>query len=158
MIKEDFKITNYLLASKQKRVLNFIIDVLIKLVIVRLAISFLNTSQIANKIHSFDLIERYLFWSIISFVYYGMTEAFLARSPAKYFTKTIVVMEDGSKPTFSTTLARTVLRILPFEPLSFLRGSKMGLHDKNSGTFVVMKSKFEKQLKEHLELISLEKA
>ena len=158
MIKEDFKITNYLLASKQKRVLNFIVDGLIKLVIVRLAISFLNSSQIANEIHSFDLIERYLFWSVISFVYYGMTEAFLARSPAKYFTKTIVVMEDGSKPTFSTILARTVLRILPFEPLSFLRGRKMGLHDKNSGTFVVMKSKFEKQLKEHLELISLDKA
>lgn len=158
MIKEDFKITNYLLASKQKRVLNFIIDGLIKLVIVRLVISFLHNTQIANEIYSFDLIERYLFWSVISFVYYGMTETFLARSPAKYFTKTIVVMEDGSKPTFSTILARTVLRILPFEPLSFLRGRKMGLHDKNSGTFVVMKSKFEKQLKEHLELISLEKA
>lgn len=158
MIKEDFKITNYLLASKQKRVLNFIIDGVIKLIIVRLALFFFNTSQIAEEIYSFDLIERYLFWSAISFVYYGMTEVFLARSPAKYFTKTIVVMEDGSKPTLLTILTRTVLRILPFEPLSFLRGRAMGLHDKNSGTFVVMKSKFEKQLKEHLELISLEKA
>lgn len=158
MIKEDFKITNYLLASKQKRALNFIIDGIIKLVIVRLALSFLQTTQIAKEIYSFDLIERYLFWSVISFVYYGMTEAFLARSPAKYFTKTIVVMEDGSKPTLLTILARTVLRILPFEPLSFLRGRTMGLHDQNSGTFVVMKSKFEKQLNEHLELISLEKA
>lgn len=158
MIKEDFKITNYLLASKQKRALNFIIDGIIKLVIVRLVLSFLQTTQIAQEIYSFDLIERYLFWSVISFVYYGMTEAFLARSPAKYFTKTIVVMEDGSKPTLLTVLTRTVLRILPFEPLSFLRGRTMGLHDQNSGTFVVMKSKFEKQLNEHLELISLEKA
>jgi hypothetical protein len=55
-------------------------------------------------------------------------------------------------------LARTLLRILPFEPLSFLRGRALGLHDKNSGTFVVVKSKFEEQIHENLELISLEKS
>jgi len=63
--------------------------------------------------------ERNLFRSVISFVYYGMTETFLSQSPAKYFTKTIVVMNDGSKPTVLTILARTLLRILPFESFSF---------------------------------------
>ncbi|MEO8240348.1 MAG: RDD family protein [Flavobacterium sp.] len=157
MKKEDFKIEKYLLASKQKRVLNFIIDSVIMIIIVRLAITFLNISAISNRINSLDKVERYLFWSVISFVYYGITEAFLSRSPAKYFTKTIVVMEDGSKPTITTILARTILRISPFEPLSFLRGRAFGLHDENSGTFVVIKSKLENQMKEHLELISLEK-
>ena len=157
MKKEDFKISNYLLASKQKRVLNFIIDSVIMLIIVRSAITVLNISEVSNRIGSLDRIERYLFWSVISFVYYVMTEAFLSRSPAKYFTKTIVVMGDGSKPAILTILARNILRILPLEPLSFLRGRTLGLHDENSGTFVVIKSKFEEQMKEHLELISLEK-
>jgi len=158
MKNEGFEISNYLLASKQKRFLNFIIDGVIKLIIVRLAINFLNISEISKGIDSLDMIERYLFWSVISFVYYGMTETFLSRSPAKYFTKTIVVMEDGSKPTIITILTRTLLRILPFESLSFLRGRALGLHDKNSKTLVVVKSKLEEQIKEHLELISLEKS
>lgn len=158
MPKEDFIISNYLLASKQKRFLNFIIDAVIMIIIVRSTISILSLSEIANKINSLDRIERYLFWSAISFVYYGMTEIFLSRSPAKYFTKTIVVMSDGSKPTIMAILTRTTLRILPLEPFSFLRGRTLGLHDENSGTFVVMKSKLEKEMKEHLELISLEKS
>nr|WP_294925212.1 RDD family protein [uncultured Flavobacterium sp.] len=158
MKNEGFEISNYLLASKQKRFLNFIIDAVIKLIFVRLAINFLNISEVSKRIDSFDMIERYLFWSVISFVYYGMTETFLSRSTAKYFTKTIVVMEDGSKPTVMTILTRTLLRILPFEPLSFLRGRTLGLHDENSRTFVVVKSKLDEQIKEHLELVSLEKS
>ena len=158
MKNEGFEISNYLLASKQKRCLNFVIDGIIKLIIVRLAINFLNISEISKEIDSLDMIERYLFWSVISFLYYGMSETFLSRSPAKYFTNTIVVMEDGSKPNVTVILARTLLRILPFEPLSFLRGRALGLHDKNSKTFVVVKSKLEEQIKEHLELVSLEKS
>lgn len=154
---KQFKIANYILTSKQKRVLNWIIDILIMKFIVVIVLFFLNSYTIANRIYSFDMIERYLFWSIIIFVYYSTTEFFLSRSLAKYFTKTIVVMEDGSKPDISTILVRTLVRIFPFEPLSFLRGRALGLHDEKSRTFVVMKSKFEQQMKEHLELESLEK-
>ena len=158
MQKEEFRIKKFLLASKQKRVLNWIIDSLIKLIILRLVVSSLDSSAISNSINSLDMIERYLFWSAISFVYYGITEVFLSRSPAKFLTKTIVVMEDGSKPSVITILTRTILRIFPFEALTFLRGRTLGLHDENSKTFVVIKYKFEEQIKEHLELLSLEKA
>jgi len=154
---EEFKIANYLLASKQKRVLNWIIDIIIMRFIVYLLLTLVDSSPISNKINSFNLIERYLFWSFIIFIYYGVTEIFLSRSLAKYFTKTIVVMEDGSKPDVMTILIRTLVRIFPFEPLSFLRGRDFGLHDKYSKTFVVMKSKLQKQMKEYLELESLEK-
>ena len=158
MVKEDFKIANYLLASKQKRVLNYIIDRAIMIVIVRLVINLINLSEVSERVASFDLIDYYLFWGVIKFGYFGITEVFFSRSPAKFFTKTIVVMEDGSKPTFRAILARTISRILPFEPLSFLRGRALGLHDENSRTFVVVKSKLERGVKEHLELISLEKS
>ncbi|OXB18447.1 RDD family protein [Flavobacterium reichenbachii] len=158
MKKEDFEIANYLLASKLKRFLNFIIDAIIIMIIVRVVIQFLNILEISNTINSFDRIERYLFWSGVSFVYYGITESFFSRSPAKYLTKTIVVMADGSKPTLMVILVRTIFRILPLEPLSFLRGRALGLHDENSRTFVVIKSKFEMQMKEHFELLSLDKS
>ena len=158
MQKEEFRIKKFLLASKQKRVLNWIIDSLIKLIILRLVVSSLDSSAISIRINSLDMIERYLFWSAISFVYYGITEVFLSRSPAKFLTKTIVVMEDGSKPGAITILTRTILRIFPFEPLTFLRGRTLGLHDENSKTFVVIKSKLDQQMNEYLELVSLEKS
>ncbi len=157
MQKEEFKIANYLLASKQTRALNWIIDSVIKLIVFRLVLTSLNSAVISHRIDSLDRSERYLFWCIISFIYYGVTEVFLSRSPAKYLTKTIVVMEDGSKPTIMAILTRTLVRILPFEPLSFLRGRALGLHDENSKTFVVIKSKFDQQMKEHQELVSFEK-
>jgi uncharacterized RDD family membrane protein YckC len=157
MTNEDFKISNYLLASKRKRFLNFIIDGIIKLIIVKLTITFLQNSNLSNKINSFDMIEKYLFWSFVSLVYYGVTEILLHRSPAKYLTRTTVVMKNGLKPPIVDILARTILRIIPFEPLSFLRGRELGMHDKNSNTFVVVKSKLEERKKEYLELKSLEK-
>lgn len=155
---EEFKIQKYLLASKQKRFLNWIIDTVIMQIIVRLTLSFVNSSVILDKLASLDLIQRYLFWSFIAFIYYGITEVFLSRSLAKYFTKTIVVMEDGSKPSSIAILARTALRIFPLEPLTFLRGRTLGLHDEYSKTFVVIKSKLEQQMNEHLALVSLEKS
>ena len=158
MQKEEFRIKKFLLASKQKRAFNWIIDTIIKLIIVRVSLTFLNSTAISNSINSLDMIERYLFWSAISFVYYGITEVFLSRSPAKFLTKTIVVMEDGSKPSAITILTRTILRIFPFEALTFLRGRTLGLHDENSKTFVVIKSKLDQQMNEYLELVSLEKS
>ena len=155
---EEFKVQNYLLASKQKRFLNWIIDTVIMQIIVRLTVSFINSSVILDKLASLDLIQRYLFWSIIAFIYYGISEVFLSRSPAKYFTKTIVVMEDGSKSSSIAILARTALWIFPLEPLTFLRGRTLGLHDEYSKTFVVIKSKLEQQMNEYLALVSLEKS
>jgi uncharacterized RDD family membrane protein YckC len=88
------------------------------------------------------------FWSIISFFYYGITEMLLSRSLAKYFTKTIVVMQDGTRPKPMIIMARTALRLIPLEGLSFLQGRELGLHDKNSNTFVVKKDKLEESLKD----------
>ncbi|GGE98804.1 hypothetical protein GCM10011518_05250 [Flavobacterium limi] len=45
-----FKIPNYLLASKPKRFLNFIIDGVLKLIIARLTIKFLNISEIQKEL------------------------------------------------------------------------------------------------------------
>lgn len=99
-----------------------------------------------NQVNSFDKMETYLFWSITSFFYYTITEAFLSRSLAKYFTKTIVVLKDGLKPKPIDILDRSALRQIPFEYFTFFQGRKPGWCDEYSNTFVVKKYKLEQTL------------
>lgn len=148
-----YTIPHYILASKNIRLLNFVIDIFfinILSVIVYLLASFVkfnaNFPQFSDRIDTLDQYEQIIYRTIICFSYYGFTEYFLSRTLAKYFTKTIVVLEDGSKPNFIAILARTTLRIMPFECLTFLRGREPGFHDEYSKTFVVRKGKFEQSL------------
>ncbi len=105
-----------------------------------------NYLYFSDWIDTFDNIESLVFKSIIWFFYYGITEYFLSRTFAKYFTKTIVVLKDGSKPKLYTILTRTVIRIVPFEYYTFLRGREPGWHDEYSGTFVVKENKLKESL------------
>jgi uncharacterized RDD family membrane protein YckC len=59
-------------------------------------------------------------WALI---YYVAQEALWSRTLGKLITGTKVVNEDGSKLTFGRALGRTLCRLIPFEPLSFLGGS-----------------------------------
>lgn len=68
--------------------------------------------------------------------YYLLFEGVWQKTPAKWITKTKVVMNDGSKPDFLHILGRTLTRYIPFEPLSFLAGP-VGWHDSLSKTLVV---------------------
>jgi uncharacterized RDD family membrane protein YckC len=77
------------------------------------------------------------------FLYYSILEILFARTLSKYFTKTIVVMIDGSKPKPIDVLGRSLLRVIPFEYFTFLKGRKAGWHDDYSKTFVVIKDKLE---------------
>lgn len=145
-----YTIPHYILASKTTRLLHFIID-LFFINIMFEAVYFLSSfvsynakyPQFSYWIDSLDQYEKIIYRTIICFFYYGLSECFLSRTLAKYFTKTIVVLEDGSKPDFNAILARTALRIMPFECLTFLRGREPGFHDEYSKTFVVKKDKLE---------------
>ncbi|WP_269227132.1 RDD family protein [Flavobacterium eburneipallidum] len=150
MKKKDI-IPNYILASKNTRFLNFIIDlffIYILSLMVYFLLSFVKFDNVypyfSDWIDTFNHSENFIFHSIIWFFYYGLTEFFLSRTVAKYFTKTIVVLKDGSKPKLKNILARTVLRIVPYEHFTFLGGRRLGLHDESSETFVVKKEKLEK--------------
>ena len=155
---DSYKIPKYSLASKQVRFLNFILDLfflyLFSSIVYAVAglVEFQGDFEYySDWIDSFDMSQRFLFRMILWFFYYGLTEQFLNRSLAKFFTKTIVVLEDGSKPRFIDILARTTTRLFPLEPLTFLKGRELGLHDDYSKTFVVRKAKLEKSKKEFFE-------
>ena len=154
MKEESFQIPNYILATKNQRLLHFIIDLTIIHLLSFVILYFFgfikynaNYPNLSDWIATFDNVENFLYKSIIWFFYYGLCETWLSRTFAKYVTNTIVVLKDGSKPKVMTILGRTLLRLVPFEALTFLRGRKSGLHDSHSHTFVVKVNQLQTALK-----------
>ena len=68
--------------------------------------------------------------------YYLFMESVFGRTFGKLITGTKVIDLEGKRPSFLTLLGRSVARIVPFEPFSFL-GSERGWHDRWSDTRVV---------------------
>jgi len=62
-------------------------------------------------------------------LYYIIFEAALSQTPGKMITRTKVVTLDGAKPSFANIVGRTLCRLIPFEPLSFLGSNGTGWHD-----------------------------
>ncbi|TRX25387.1 RDD family protein [Flavobacterium franklandianum] len=157
-METKFTIPNYILAPKTTRALNFAIDIVFMNIInsilyfIAAFIAFDAYSSLLDWLNSFDKAQNFLFWTILMFLYYATFEIVFARTISKYFTKTIVVRIDGSKPKPIDILGRTLVRIIPFEYFTFFRGRKLGWHDELSKTFVVVKSKLENSKKEFLEL------
>jgi uncharacterized RDD family membrane protein YckC len=154
MENKKFTITDDLLASKGERFLNFIIDLLIIYVIAVCIVATINiigdvtdSYGVSNWVKSLSLIENLFFGLIILFFYYAFTEMYFSRTFAKYFTKTIVVRVDGSKPNTKNFMIRTVSRLNPIDPFSFLGKTERGLHDTLSATYVVKKHDFVAKMK-----------
>ena len=149
MENKEFTITDDLLASKGERFLNYIIDLLVLYVIVLcigqtiFIIADITMSYgLADWVESMNSFEQSVFAILIVFFYYGLTEMYFSRSIAKYFTKTMVVRKDGSRPNSKTIIMRTLCRLIPFEPFSFSGNTSRGWHDMFSDTYVVKKHEF----------------
>ncbi|MEO9591512.1 RDD family protein [Rhodopirellula bahusiensis] len=70
--------------------------------------------------------------------YYVFMEAIFGATLAKFITKTRVVSVDGDKAGFGKILGRSLARMIPFDPLSYLFGdNRVGWHDTLSGTRVI---------------------
>jgi uncharacterized RDD family membrane protein YckC len=71
-------------------------------------------------------------------LYYAFFEIVFQKTPSKFFTRTKVVMEDGSKPNFLKITKRTFLRFLlaEFTEKSF-EGKPTWIHDRLSKTRVI---------------------
>ena len=68
-------------------------------------------------------------------IYFPFFEGLLGATPAKILTGTRVTDEYGNKPKFGSVMIRTLSRLVPFEPFSFLGGR--GWHDGWSNTYVL---------------------
>jgi uncharacterized RDD family membrane protein YckC len=149
MENKNFIVTDDLLASKGQRFLNFIIDMVIVYIIeITIGTTIIIIGDLTNGhflsdwVKTITKIEGFFFGLIILFFYYGFTEMYFSRTFAKYITKTVTVKKDGSKPNSRAFIIRTLCRLIPFEPFSFLGSNPRGWHDTISDTYVVKKHEF----------------
>jgi len=138
-----FEITPDMQASKGIRLANLFIDYLgffAILILMMFVASFIATAVgnqdfmlwYTREITTMNLVSIVLF-----FLYYFIWEALTGRTLGKLISGTIVVNENGEKPTASEIFIRTICRFIPFEYFSFL--GERGWHDSISKTYVVKK-------------------
>lgn len=147
---KTFTVTEDLHASQGQRLGNYLLDLIIQYamsaglgVVAVLLARLTGNYGFASWIQDMDGIDEYLLGAVIMIVYYFTIESLTGRSFGKLVTKTVIVMEDGSKPDAITILKRTFCRLIPFEHFSFLGSSARGWHDSIPNTYVVRKKDFE---------------
>lgn len=114
--------------KKRIRLFNFLFDSGIFFVFA-IFISLIFHDVIERKLLSYLLIITY-------YLYYFLFELFMGQTIGKMVTKTkVIYTKDGGNPKFINILLRTLLRLIPFDFLSFLFSSK-GIHDLFSKTEV----------------------
>lgn len=122
------------LAGGGKRFANYIIDTIVYYIIIILfggiaGVAFGDSEEVLAFIYIFV----YLGWILY---YWGM-EALTGKTVGKYITRTRIVKEDGSQPTGINVLGRTLSRLIPFEPFSFLGTPGKGWHDSIPKIYVI---------------------
>lgn len=149
MENKKFTVTSDLLASNGQRFLNLVIDILTQHIIglsIGMLIVLISESikwyALADWIDQTDSTEQFFIGLFIFILYYLLTEIYFSRTIGKYFTKTLVVMKDGSPPNKKTILIRTLCRLIPFEFFSYMGDNLKGWHDIFSKTYVVNKRRF----------------
>ncbi len=124
------------IASIERRVMNYLIDIAIIY-----AIMYAVMIWPSQWIKLGDAVSEGM--TVVLFVgYYFVLEAWLQQTVGKLVTRTRVVMVDGSKPSLKTIFMRALIRLVPFEPFSFLltkRDERTWWHDRWTGTRVVRK-------------------
>jgi uncharacterized RDD family membrane protein YckC len=74
---------------------------------------------------------------LVTFGYYVILEATTSRTVGKFITGTIVVNDDGGKPTFGQIFGRSAARWIPLEAFSFFSQERTGVHDRLANTYVI---------------------
>jgi uncharacterized RDD family membrane protein YckC len=134
------------LASTGKRLANFIIDRVAYFIIVVLigaGIGFgmaqsgtfgsLNTESIWFTLA--DIIISLLLYAIF---YIILEFSLKGKTLGKYITGTRAVNEDNTTMNLETVVKRSLSRIVPFEPFSFLGSTPKGWHDRWTHTKVIV--------------------
>ena len=127
------------IAGTGKRFANYIID---RIVIILLMVVALIITAIIARIfgHTDDEIMDTLVFIIMIIVwlaYYWGLESLTGKTVGKYITRTRIVKEDGSRPTTINVLGRTMSRLIPFDPFSYLGPPEQGWHDAAPKIYVI---------------------
>ncbi|MEL6863183.1 MAG: RDD family protein [Bacteroidota bacterium] len=144
----------YTVASKKQRFINYLIDViafyflafLIGLIAAVFIIGTGNEEMILEEPEE-SLVTKlrdYLLGSVLVLFYYFVFEYLTkGKTLGKYFTRTRSVTMDNRRMGFSTTLKRSLCRLIPFEAFSFLGDEPTGWHDTMTNTKVIIDENWE---------------
>lgn len=122
------------MVSTKIRFINFIIDVLLLRFIAFLLVQSIFSYSLVRYLNE-NQGAAWLLGMLMVFAYYFIFESLTGRTLGKLITSTKVVMADGSKPDTMAILKRSLVRLVPFEPLS---GNKSTWwHDRWTGTRVI---------------------
>jgi uncharacterized RDD family membrane protein YckC len=132
-------------AGQGKRFLNFLIDRVMVMVLFFVLAVVLGVLDALGVVHgaaavfeNVTTLEDILLTAAMSIVYYTFFEGLFGRSIGKLITGTKVVTLSGEPLTFGAAFMRSLSRIVPFEPFSFLGDEgNSGWHDKWTDTRVV---------------------
>lgn len=114
--------------NKGIRIINFALDLLV-IIIISLILRAILGSQPDIRIVAF----------FVFLLYYISMENIWGQTVGKMVTRTMVINSENGKPGFLMIIFRTILRLNPFDYLSYLFGSDLGSHDTLSKTRVVNK-------------------
>lgn len=149
-MKRSYFVTRSVCVDHGTRILNYVIDYVASLVVGVLLIGILAFTSdnllLFEKLENINKLEEYLLGICITVPYYFFTEVVFQRSLGKLISGTIVVDEEGRKPSAGAILIRSLSRVVPFDGLSFLGSNARGWHDSWSKTYVVNKKKLEQEL------------
>ncbi|MDR6761106.1 putative RDD family membrane protein YckC [Flavobacterium sp. 2755] len=152
MSNSTYILDEKLLASNGSRFINYLIDIVAIFflifvfgIVMALLANLFNLSGLLYWLGNMSDFEGQILFIFIAVFYYTFTEGVFGRTLGKFITGTVVVDENGEKPSFGTIFKRTFCRFIPFEAFSFL-GSR-GWHDSISDTYVANKKDLEKEVK-----------
>jgi uncharacterized RDD family membrane protein YckC len=154
MSNSTYILDDKLLASNGSRFLNYILDLFafvlfffLFCVALGTFIGLLGGTSLSSWISELGDLG----WNLIVFtlfiLYYTLLEGFFGRSVGKFITGTILVDENGQKPSFGAIFKRSLCRLIPFDTFSFLGSDGRGWHDTLSDTYVVNKKALDEEIK-----------
>jgi len=142
ILDSDFTTTDFdprrFIASAEKRFGNYLLDLVfyyVLMVLVGVIITLMDPSFPDD-----DAMFR-LLGVLFYFLYCFSFEVIAGKTPAKFITRTRVVDKFGRQPQAISISGRSISRLVPLEPLSFLGAYARGWHDSWSNTWVIDEKK-----------------
>lgn len=139
--QERTRYTDYPLARRDLRLLNFVIDALIVCAVWYLLKTLLFTLDIDASLYQFTGLGSMaggVLYGVLLLSYYLFCEAIWCRTIGKMVSGTMVVDRQGKPVSFYQALLRTLVRMIPIEWFSFITQDRpVGWHDEWSNTRVI---------------------
>lgn len=133
---DTFELKEFVFPSSSVRIFHHILDIFLLILMYSIYIFGWLKGPLKSIEASLDIrLALLMYFVVVSFLYYAISEWLFGATPAKMLTQTRVVNEEGNTPKPSAFWLRTLYRRIPFDAISFIGNS--GWHDKFSGTQVV---------------------